>query len=206
MQQMSGISGTIQGADGDGIQLAIESKLHDFYSKHVIPFASFPDSDRPQDFYLLIGTQCGHRTTLWATDTTTVRYCMPYGAVGAGGMYAKMLLNRLWSRMDVDLAQIVAAYVVYCVKETIEGCGKSTHVVRLKDGHAQYMQTTDVQRLEELFKHWEGIETRALHHVLGYQYTDPAADFADVSSWLESLRRDFAVFHGNPTISPNDQT
>jgi hypothetical protein len=114
------------------IEEALEMCLSKFYKKHILPFAAHENLD----FSLILAAQSGLKYSLWATCKTSVHKCVLYGAVGAGSMYANVLLKRLCGRADIDLetAQIIAAYVVFRVKGTIEGCGKETDIATVQNG------------------------------------------------------------------------
>jgi 20S proteasome alpha/beta subunit len=169
----------------DTLQDAIESQLADFYSKHVIPFANFPDHERP-DFCLLIGVEHGSHSGIWSTDRTTVYRCMPFGAVGVGSTYAKILLARLVKKVDLMKASIVAAYVAFKVKQTIEGCGRDTDIVLVRrGGTTSYIHSQDILKMEQFFQEYELIERKVFHYALAIE---PAGDIDKILSRLNSLR------------------
>jgi hypothetical protein len=174
----------------DTLQDAIESELADFYGKHVIPFANFPDHERP-DFCLLIGVEHGSHSGIWSTDKTTVCRCMPFGAVGVGSAYAKILLAGLVKKMDLMQAGIVAAYVAFEVKRTIEGCGRDTDIVLVRrDGTTSYIYPQDILKMEQLFQEYESIDRKLFHYALG---TEPAGDIDQILSRITSLRSELSA-------------
>lgn len=192
--------------DPDEAERAIESCIAKFYKRHVLPFSGLPD-ERP-DFALILAAQCGNCYRLWATDKTTVRRCLPYASVGVGSMYANMLLSQLCTiDMDLELAQIVAGYVVFKVKHTIEGCGKETDIVRLQGGGAQSVSPMDVEYLEGVYKEWAFLELRALSYAMGYPTGDAQGDQEKILARLLSVRTKFAPFHERSSkSSTSDQT
>jgi hypothetical protein len=174
----------------DDCQGSVEKRLCEFYSQHVHPFSYLPEGERP-DCAVLAALQHGPRTSLWATDKTTVHECIGYGAVGVGASYANHLLASYSSgSFNVSQVGIVAAYVAYKVKELIEGCGKGTDVVFLKDGRADYLfYRHEIDQLEEMFDQWEGIQRGTLNYVLGIERL-PKDYGQRIFRWLKDLRRD----------------
>jgi hypothetical protein len=168
-------------------------RLVNFYREHVVPFAQFPAGDRPS-FDLLIAVQRDCQSILLSTDRTTVTkksFPNQYGAVGAGSLYARQMLARLFvPSVSVNLARALSAYIVFAVKTNVEGCGKHTHIVTLLNNRVTYIHASIIQELERLFEEYDSIEARAFWHAIGYdsQNTSPADDLTKVSDWLKELR------------------
>jgi hypothetical protein len=112
------------------LQKAFQTCIKDFHTEHIIPFASYPGADRP-GVEMLIAFNRNHRSGLFISEKSAVFRKMPYKAVGIGSVYAEILLHRLWAHADVKSTQILAAYIVFMVKESIEGCGKYTQITTL---------------------------------------------------------------------------
>jgi NhaP-type Na+/H+ and K+/H+ antiporter len=51
-------------------------------------------------------------------------------------MFASILLNRLWRRASNKQMEILAAYIVFAIKGSIEFCGKFTMITILHDSKA----------------------------------------------------------------------
>ena len=122
--------------------------IRDFYLKHVAPFGSYPEHERP-DFRLLLAAQLpGNR--LLVTDKTVLKDASPYVAIGAGEIVAMPLLQRFYQLPlpDVRSAILLAAYVMYHVKETIEGCGKSTDISGIHKGNYFDLRRAETKALE----------------------------------------------------------
>jgi hypothetical protein len=111
------------------LQRAFERTVRDFYKDHIIPFALFPDDDRP-DVGILIAAYRNYSTSLYFTNRSVVGRAMLFKAVGAGAIFAKIMLDHLW-RASVQEVEILAAYVTYMVKESVESCGKYTQIATL---------------------------------------------------------------------------
>jgi hypothetical protein len=66
---------------------------------------------------------------LWSTNENLVTESTTFATAGIGAMYANVLMNRLFLPMwpmNHRQAVLLAAYVIYEVKNNIEGCGKDT--------------------------------------------------------------------------------
>jgi hypothetical protein len=165
----------------------IETRLLDFYPKHVIPLQGCQDHPNIE---LLIGLNSTGKCALWGTSSTTVRPCIGYEAIGAGRAYAQALLSRLHHPlMDVKSSIALAAYVVFCVKEFIGGCGKNTQVVALREGRSYRIPPLAIKRLEDLTIGYLGDEARVCRYALGSP-TDP--DCRDAIRNLHRLRKQMA--------------
>jgi len=114
------------------IQSDFEKCLIKFYSDHITTFAEYPFQDRP-DLAMLIGLYANWQTTLLVTDKSTVRRAVPYQAVGVGQTFAMNLMDNLWRNATIEETEILANYIIFATKESIEGCGKFTSVISLRN-------------------------------------------------------------------------
>jgi len=76
-----------------------------------------------------VAPQDAHR--LFVTEGSTITQAVPWAAIGAGQFIAHQLLSRLhpYERLDRWTATILAAFVLYLVKDSVAGCGRFTHIV-----------------------------------------------------------------------------
>jgi len=118
------------GNPGKDLEYVFGKCLKEFYDEHVIPFAAFPDHDRPQ-LEMLVAVHRMSRSNLFVTDRSTIRSVQKYKAVGMGSVFAEIILKRLWRPADIPSTQILAAYIAFMAKEHIESCGKYTTVTTL---------------------------------------------------------------------------
>ncbi len=109
------------------LQVKFEDCLKSFYKEHVIPFAAYPSRDRP-DVEFLIGLYRKYDLKLFKSEKTALVHAMPYGAIGIGCTFAELLLNRLYRMSTVAELAVLAAYVIFMVKESVENCGKFTMI------------------------------------------------------------------------------
>ncbi len=118
---------------GESLRIALEKPLRKFHARHIARF--YPAEAWLSQVQLLLGIQRGirHPDLLIATRTT-LRNASPFAAVGAGAQQALLLLDRLWTGDAIEDLTLLAAYVLYAVKETVEGCGKNSQIVQFPAG------------------------------------------------------------------------
>lgn len=112
------------------IETIMEGLLESFYKKHIIPFAAFPSSQRP-DVEMMFGMYRRHELRLFTTEKTVLIGSMPFAAIGMGSTYASLLLDRLWSPLPARELEVLAAYAVFMAKESVEDCGKYTMITTI---------------------------------------------------------------------------
>jgi hypothetical protein len=120
----------------DEVQPAFAQILEGFHAKHVLPFAAYPRDDRP-NFKLIAGCLYeGGGSTLLVSEENLFHEHTPYVAVGVGSSLAYTLLSRFYRLPMLDLWQTVllAAYVLFHVKESVDGCGKRSDISCLQHG------------------------------------------------------------------------
>ena len=115
---------------GEHIELLVEEVLVGFYKKHIIPFASYPQSQRP-DVEMMMGMFRNHELRLLVTEKTSPVGLRPYEAIGIGCTYAKLLLAKLWAPLPAKELEVLAAYVIFMTKESVEDCGKYTTITTI---------------------------------------------------------------------------
>jgi len=117
---------------GPSLQSAFRDCIKNFYKEHIIPFAAYPERKRP-DVEMLIACQRKTIKGMFASEKTVLNYVSPYRAVGMGSTFAELFLGKLWCGMCVEQAEILAAYVVYLTKESVENCGKFTTIATMRN-------------------------------------------------------------------------
>jgi hypothetical protein len=167
------------------VENGIRQRIDDFYSRHVAPFASSPGYP---DVSLLIAAHSGNKRAVWYTEKNLLVPCMQYAAVGAGTMYARILLHKLWAEFDLREALLLAAYVIYHVKECVDGCGHDSQVVFLQPTIAGYIHPDAIRSMEQIFRKQHQLEAHALRFVFSTQ--ENTNTLGAVSKSLRVLRRD----------------
>lgn len=167
-------------------------RVAEFHENHILPFAQYQSYERP-DVQLLIAARKDQRYCLWSTENNTLIPRWQYGAVGIGGMFAKTLLHQFWiTDGDVGIMSLLAAYVVFRVKEHIDGCGHDTDIVVLHGGGAQYANRKKIRQLEEIFREYSWLEAGMLHHALRPEQLEVEKECERLSKRLETLRAEIA--------------
>ena len=164
-------------------------KVREFYDAHIVPMHGLPREERPS-INAVIGTTWKSRPPrLFATDGGTLRRVNEYVAVGAGGEHASVLLSRLLPRPPtVHMATFLAVYVLFVVKEYVEGCGKDTHVTILQDGNAGYLDAERVTLLEADFANYLKFDALAVNFIAGRPVSDVDGALGDLMRYLASVR------------------
>jgi hypothetical protein len=123
--------------------------LKKYYADHILPFALYPEHERPT-MSLLIATDSPHNRLLVSQDNA-IRNAGPIAAVGIGTIVADQLLGRYYQApiLDVYGVLLLASYVMYHVKDSVEGCGKATDMLGFKDGVFFSLRRDETAALEE---------------------------------------------------------
>jgi 20S proteasome alpha/beta subunit len=156
----------------DGMKARLQETLTAFYTTHVVPFALYPRDERPDVSLLMAYDASGVSggPQLLASDKTVFVEQATYAAVGGGAEVAYTLLERLYKLPlpDVRGAALLAAYVMFHVKESIEGCGKSTDIAAVGSGQYMSLSRADAASLERAMREYcYSAEPFALRMVLG---------------------------------------
>lgn len=154
---------------------SVEAKVREsfglFYAKHVVPLYEF-DRFKDPDISAIIGIEWGKERLILANEQTTLRKCGRFVAVGAGQEQASMILSQNFiPNLPLKRAAVLAAYTIYCVKESVESCGKNTQVFMLSGGHCSSFWHWDQEELDKQFERYTSASMVLLHHVLGREGT-----------------------------------
>jgi 20S proteasome alpha/beta subunit len=132
------------------------SCLQSFYKEHIIPLAAFPRRERP-DVETLIAFYRNYQPHLYYTEKTAIIFRGRYKAIGLGSTFAELLLDQFcWQRMSIAEAQVLAAYVIFMTKESVEDCGKYTGMLTLT-GEKFFVGGEDVKGDGVIYTPWQTI-------------------------------------------------
>ena len=174
----------------DTLNLKFEVCLAAFYKKHIIPFAAFPERKRP-DVEMLFGIQRKNLIALFTTEKTIINPAIPYKAIGLGSTFAELFLAKLYRPMSVEQAELLAAYVIFLTKESVENCGKFTTIVTIKGSaiiddtttrshvlpteRAEWVNMDLIEEWEHSFrKRWWKAEQEKVFSLINSELTKPA--------------------------------
>lgn len=128
--------------------------LNEFYRKHVKSFALY-GADRPE-VDLIIGYADRFTYSLWSSERNLLNEHQRYATAGVGAMWANAELGRIysssWHPTSPNTAMLLAAYVVFQVKEHVDGCGKDTDVVCINNRTHTWLTRQQVVNIEDLLK------------------------------------------------------
>jgi 20S proteasome alpha/beta subunit len=174
-----------------------------FYRDHLFPMNVVPARERPAVELISGMTWKGRAPILFASEDSTLHQAKDYAAVGAGSDFAMMLLDRIVSRkvdLSLELAGLLAAYVVFNVKEYMPDCGKGTHVTLLRDGDGKYCSEEAIQTMEQAFRLYLQFDGTAVNYLLGRPLKNEESERDRLVTRLETLRQQFQAL---PTMTVN---
>jgi hypothetical protein len=88
--------------------------------------------------------------------------------------HAKNLLDKLWQMGSIEFAKALAAFVIFQVKESVEGCGKLTSLLSIHQGKSEYTRPSQLLKLEHLFLRYPFAERDLFDFVFGMMPEDEA--------------------------------
>jgi hypothetical protein len=175
--------------DPADVEQKLRAACHAFHSAHIIPM-KVPEHLRPR---VVAGLHWKKEATpsflMTNAGSAMSRQKRPV-AVGFGQPHASILLGRALPEhpkdTPVQLAALVAAYTIFRVKNSTEGCGLGTHVTVLTDGHGKHFARSTIKALEEHFETYEALENSLFGYVIGR----PLRDLDGVPGLLARWARD----------------
>jgi hypothetical protein len=141
-------------------------RVKTFHNDHVLPFSSY-GSGAPT-VSLLIGYSHKGALKLWSSENNLLTEANYFASVGAGAMYAQIVLSNLFIPMwpmDSLVASLLAAYVVHQVKKHIDGCGNDTDILSFGRDVTVQVPRERVRRLEVVFEDIYDIQSRIVHRI-----------------------------------------
>jgi 20S proteasome alpha/beta subunit len=195
----------------ESLQIAVleqrfQAMLRSFYKEHVIPFAQFPESDRPS-FNLVIAAERAGARRLWVTRNASLTPTS-YAAVGLGAEYAVSVLSQVLSdefidpsKLDSGTAERLTAYAIGITSEHVQDCGKGMHVATVRDGQCRDVDAGVLKTLDSCFSSYARLQAQTVNFVLGYPYLDEEASMANLGRLLRSIRESSRRSEGIQTES-----
>lgn len=168
-----------------------------FYTEAVLPFAQYQPYERP-DYELLFGCSTVNSHLLWYSHKLTLNQVQAgYRAVGIGANAAESLLSKFYvMNLPLKVAIALAAYVIYEVKNSVEGCGFETDVMfTQKDKPPARIMHPMIKRMEDAFLKFRLIERDELYQCIGGGIVPYARKAKDWSKLRRDLRQIFDIFY-----------
>jgi hypothetical protein len=160
----------------DDFEPEIRRLVREFHEVHIHPYVGkVADSALPICSLLIAASREGSGK-LWATEKTTVTESTVFDCTGIGGPLATSLLNRFYPRQysSLDSVAILAAYVIYRVKSSVDGCGLKTEVRFIQRDRLGVVPFDLIEEWETLFKRYERIEREIFYHSMNYILAPPS--------------------------------
>jgi ATP-dependent protease HslVU (ClpYQ) peptidase subunit len=151
----------------------LQERHDDFYRRYVLPFSRYAEYERP-DYELLVVASTTHARSIWTSHKLVVNSEDNYAAVGSGGTVAKALLRKFHvPYLPLDVAINLAAYVVYQVKQTVDGVGFETDVyeINARTHIPTRVLASEIATMEATFHSYEMLEKSNLYYCLGGNVT-----------------------------------
>lgn len=132
----------------------MEDALCAVHAKHVYPAP--PNERQVLDFWLLAAfwTPAGH--ALFRTDVTAVTPVAARSCIGIGSYLGDYLCDLMWNNPPLTFVEDVipiAAHIIKCAKDYIDGCGLNTFIhVLTQDGLDERKSQQEIQDGEEFFE------------------------------------------------------
>ena len=176
------------------LEAEIRKSAADFYKAHIFPFEGKRELKDIPDYSLLIAAYHEGKDRLWDVENDLLTDSSLFDCIGAGKPAADSLLNRLYPRYPtLDSLAILAAYVIYRVKKTVDGCGLNTEIRYLiPDSFAVGLVPPEaIEKWESLFRKYDRLERDTLYHALNFPVRPPAPPLPV----LESMRKSGIVYN-----------
>jgi hypothetical protein len=163
--------------------------LMQFWEKEVIPLGRFRQEDMP-DAELIIAAWRESDKRMWVTQNSCLVPTRKPVAVGCGSALADSFFKAGYYPLTADTihAQVIAAYVIFRVKQSVDGCGQDTDLEILSPGHAAAFGHAGVRELEEIFRRYGRIQARQFHQwITDDNQDDVAGLYSEAQQDIKSL-------------------
>jgi 20S proteasome alpha/beta subunit len=193
-----------------------EKTVSEFYEKHALIFVGRVDN--PPTYRLLIMAAHKGQKGFWSTDRTLLVPEHAFRAVGIGESVATPLMHRLYRPyLKLNEAAILAAYVIYKVKKSVQYCGFETEIRFLCNDKFGIVPPKFITKCEGLFEKYEQLDKEFFFFAMSIplswpipppQIADkaevpPKRGFQDVIAEAGEMRAEFSkleVIPGNTVI------
>jgi len=154
----------------DQLEKRMRSLVREFYKTQVLPFVGQLDDENVPDYSLLIAARHKRVTKLWNVDGMLFKKSeMPFDCIGIGDSVATALLNKLYPRHPtLDSIAVLAAYVIYRVKSSVDGCGLKTEIRFIHQDKIGIVPFDRIEKWEALFQKYERLEREVLYHTMNF--------------------------------------
>lgn len=154
----------------DQLEKRTRSLVREFYKSQVLPFVGQLDDEHVPDYSLLIAARHKRSTMLWNVEGMLFKKSdPPFDCIGIGESVATALLSRLYPRYPtLDSIAVLAAYVIYRVKSTVDGCGLNTEIRFIHQDKIGIVPPDRIEKWEALFRKYERLERQMFYHAMDF--------------------------------------
>jgi hypothetical protein len=187
------------------LEKSIRRVVRIFYKVHVMPFVGKFDDENVPDYRLLIAIRHEGTRKLWTVNKALMTEDNSFGCVGIGKATAQTLLSRLFPLYpSLDSVAVLAAYVIYRVKSTVDGCGLKTEIRFIHRGMPGIVPDDRIGRWENLFRKYNLLERDLLYQAMNFTLKPPAPlpfdklvpaqmrPLTDILKHAEEMREEFS--------------
>lgn len=146
-----------------GMSQTIETVLKDVFAQHIVP-SNFADRF---DFGLLVAVNHGGKSRLFKTQQAAALEVFDFAALGYGGSYATILLDKLRGTLTLQSAVLLGLHVVQQTKKYVPSVGGGTDIVILgSNGKSSTITSALTKPLEEKLERLDSVFNGAFFSAL----------------------------------------
>jgi hypothetical protein len=110
-----------------------------------------------------------HHRKFWSTERTLLIPEHQFKAIGSGATTATALLSSLYRPdLKLNMAAILAAYVICQVKRSVQGCGFQTEIRFLLRNRFGVVPPEFITKCEALFEKYRQLDKEFFYHAVGF--------------------------------------
>jgi hypothetical protein len=164
VQDFKNVTGTV-----DQLEKKLRETAGAFYKDHVFPFVGKLEDANVPDYSLLVATRHEATSKLWNIEGTVFTESSLFDCIGIGSPVAEMLLNKLYPLYPtLDSLAVLAAYVIYRVKSSVDGCGLNTEIRFIHADRPGMVPFELIEKWEALFRKYERLESEVFYHAMNF--------------------------------------
>ena len=159
----------------DELETLVRRLARSFYDDNIFIFEGKREIRDIPDCSLLVALTHKGEQKLWNIEGTLLTESVQYDCIGAGMASAELLLGRLYPRYPtLDSLAVLAAYVIYRVKASVDGCGMNTEIRYIHQEKLSFVAPERILVWESLFRRYEYIEREMFYHAMNFIVRPPA--------------------------------
>lgn len=165
---------------------AIRRIVRGFHEVHIYPYVGKLEDSNVPNCSLLIAVRHGSVSKLLATRGTLVTESTPFDCEGIGRPVATSLLNKLYPVYPtLDSIAILAAYAIYRVKTSVDGCGLKTEIRFIYQDRLGVVPFELIEKWESLFRRYGRLEHDCFYHAMNFITCPPSPPAMKISLPLQ---------------------